>query len=159
MCALCVPHEIFPNYRSFAAHVKCKHKILREERKYIDNSAICPVCGVDFKSRWRVLEHIFTSVRSVKNRTYCIDVIGSGLFPVIAANLLSKYDAADRILKHQCKHKGVSMPPCKRPASQPPIVQAPTKRLRAKTAPSQIIGEKRFQIVPDCCRAAKVLRK
>ena len=105
-----------------------------------------------------MLEHLFTSVRSVKGRTYCIDVIASGLFPPVPAKLLERYAAADRLLKHQCIHKGLTKPPCKRPASTPPIVIAPTKRLRAKTAPSNI-SVKRFQIKPTCCKAAKVLKR
>ena len=158
VCSKCSPSVAFPNYLSFAAHVRSKHKIRRVETKFVDNSGICPACGTNFKSSWRVFEHLFTSVRSVKGRTYCIDVIASGLFPPVPAKLLAKYAAADCLLRHQCRHKGLNKPPCKRPATTPPIVIAPTKRLRTKTVPANI-SVKRFQIIPTCCKAAKVLKR
>ena len=38
------------------------------------------------------------------------------------------------------------------------LLIAPTKRLRTKTVPTNI-SVKRFQIIPTCCKAAKVLKR
>ena len=95
--------------KALAQHQRIYHNVRSPIPYYIDDSGVCPACGVNFFSRCKVVVHACeTRVRSKACNIRCRDVILSGVLPKIEPLLFIKLEERDRSLKRDARRGGKS---------------------------------------------------
>ena len=144
-CTLCSSHPAFKNARALASHMRSKHKITNPLNRYIDNSGICPICGTNFFSRARVLTHVSeTRVRNKSGRKSCRQRLLKGEFPQISDTVFADAVLATRTERREAQRRGRTHVLATLPAKRQLGLEQysglrPLKRLRSKTAPTNIV--------------------
>ena len=124
-CNICagagVPCRAFKSEKDLQQHQRIKHKMRSPIPQFIDDSGICPACGVILQSRVKVIVHACETRCRGKSKVRCRDVILSGAVPAIAVDDFVMLEERDRNIRKTAKRKGFthvrSICPAKRVAS------------------------------------------
>jgi hypothetical protein len=144
-CTLCSSNPAFKSAKALASHMRSKHKVTNPLNRYIDNSGICPVCGTSFFSRARVLTHVSeTRVRNKSGRKSCRQRLLAGEFPTVSDTVFTDAVLATRTERREAQRRGrthvlATLPAKRRVSPEPYSGVRPLKRLRVKTAPTNIV--------------------
>eukprot|EP00973_Karenia_brevis_P096181 12431002-Karenia_brevis.AAC.1 len=150
-CTLCPCRPVFKSAKALASHMRAKHKIRSPINKYIDSSGKCPVCGMKFSNRERVLAHV--SERRIRNRAgrpNCRQKLLAGAFPILCPDALERATLETRVALRESRKRGhthviaSTYARKNRPinvdhTAESHILLRPWKRLRTKTPAANVI--------------------
>lgn len=94
----------FATEKALQSHMRAKHKIKCDARKYAPADATCMCCGTKFSVRPRLVAHL-----TDRRRTTCIDFVVQHCSPM-DETLVSELDEIDRKLRTQARKKGLTQP-------------------------------------------------
>ena len=105
-CSICgaTERKQFSNQKALLAHVRAKHGIRTEVRRYVKDG-ICPICRTDFKSRIRCIAHL-----SDTRRPKCMDRVLGGECAALPEVFVRELDSHDRIARRKAVKDGHSHP-------------------------------------------------
>ena len=99
VCVICRPGMAFASSKALASHTRAKHKIKTSVRLYVRGTC-CPVCGVDFQHRARVLKHLGDTRRQCRAKLF------AGDYPTMTESEAEKLDVDDCSLRRECYRSG-----------------------------------------------------
>ena len=122
-------------FKELASHRWHKHKMRSPIRNYVGDVSECPVCGVDFRSRTRLIKHLMeTRVRSRHRTKTCREeflLLNPKEIPTEVLDRLEKWSAEEIQQARQEGHTNVlARRPCK--TSKPHILKG-TKRVKTNS--------------------------
>ena len=88
--------------KGLGAHRALVHNVFRVARTVVDRSGICPVCGLFFHTRQRVVHHIEHSCES------CKAAVQAGLVQTLPEALMNELDTEDAKERREARKQGVS---------------------------------------------------
>lgn len=113
-CSLCAKsgvEEAFSTDRALQSHVRAKHGIKCQSRRYVDANGVCPSCGTQFGTRLRAIRHLSDS-----RRLRCWDdIMSNGLAP-LSESSVEALDLVDRAARRDAQRRGKSDPIAHGPA-------------------------------------------
>ena len=99
----------FLNEKALGQHMRIKHKVQSHIPYYIDDSGICPACGVNLYARAKVATHACeTRYRGKTCRVRCRDVILGGAVPKLPSEIFLRLQERDRNLVAAARKAGHS---------------------------------------------------
>ena len=109
----------FSDRKQLAAHNWAKHRVKSSFREFIGDVSECPVCGVDFRTRARLVKHLSERrVRSKYRTTTCHDVFLRSDPARVPDDSLQKLESRDASQHKQARKAGhtnvLAEMPCKR---------------------------------------------
>ena len=109
-CNICaaagVPCRAFKSEKDLQQHQRIKHKMKSPIPQFIDDSGVCPACGVNLQSRVKVIVHACETRCRGKSRLRCRDVILSGAVPAIPVDMFATLEERDRNMRKTARNKG-----------------------------------------------------
>ena len=118
-CSMCCPAVGFKSQKALDQHQRRFHNIRSEIPAYIDDSGVCPACGVHLFARAKVITHACeTRFRGHAARAglRCKDIILSGRFPRLDIDLVEGLNLRDRKLLTEARRSGHTHVRTARPA-------------------------------------------
>ena len=113
--------------------MRTKHNIKSDIPLYIDDSGVCPACGVNLHARAKVITHACeTRHRGKHCRVRCRDVILGGTIPRVPNDMFTKLQERDRKLIAAARKAGHTHVRTVRPAER--VASAATNRSIARGA-------------------------
>ena len=88
--------------KGLGAHRARVHNVFRVARTVVDRSGICPVRGLFFHTRQRVIQHIEHSCKS------CKAAVQAGLVQTLSEAQMKELDAEDAKERREARKQGVS---------------------------------------------------
>ena len=125
-CRICAengtPCRSFKSEKELLQHKRIMHSIRSPIPYYVDDSGICPACGVNLFSRPKVIVHACEKrSRGKTSALRCFDVFMSGALPTIDIGMYHKLQERDKHVRRAALKKGSThvhtMCPAKRVAS------------------------------------------
>ena len=108
-CIAC--NAVFASARALATHTMAAHKQRSNLRCYLDASAICPICPVQFGSRIRCLAHVSERrKRGTSQALSCRERLELGEAPMLDSSLIAALDEIDRRLRFEARKSGRAQP-------------------------------------------------
>ena len=119
LCPLCPASKPFKSEKALAQHSRIAHKKVSMISSYIDDTGICPACGVNLYARAKVVTHAAEArVRSKRSKLRCRDIILGGVCPVLPATVVATLNARDALLLRNARRQGHSHVQTARPAKR-----------------------------------------
>ena len=118
-CSMCCPAIALKSQKALDQHQRRFHNIRSDIPAYIDDSGVCPACGVNLFARAKVITHACeTRFRGHAARTglRCKDIILSGRFPRLESDRLERLNLRDRGLLNEARRSGHTHVRTARPA-------------------------------------------
>ena len=126
-CSDC--QQIFYSKQAVAVHAFRKHGTRRAERFFVDSSAVCFACLLQFSSRTRCIEHL-----AEKSAT-CLAFLQNHHTP-LDSDVVSALDDVDRVNNKKSKSSG-----CRRAGQEAPCVRL--------SGPTRLVSEFRHPLGPN----------
>jgi hypothetical protein len=102
-CTICGSIS-FATEKALMSHVRAKHRIQCDARRYAPADSACMCCGTTFSMRPRLIAHL-----TDRRRTKCIDFIVQHYSPM-DEKFVAELDEADRRLRAQARKSGLTQP-------------------------------------------------
>ena len=138
----------FPSEKALQQHRRTSHGFRMEARKFVSSACACPVCGVVFACRPKVLTHLAESRQRGKDAgPSCRDQLASGRWAPLPDDETERCDLADRALRASSRKRGWTQPRShgrvSRPARRGFVVSSapdhlPSKRCFSKTPRAEV---------------------
>jgi len=96
--------DAFPTSKARDMHMRIRHGVRCEWRKFIGKDNACPHCAVVFSTRLRAIAHLNDPRRNIA----CREAVQSGKHKAISDKLLAEYDEQDRITRKEAFKAGRS---------------------------------------------------
>ena len=133
VCPTCCPSLGFKSRKALDQHMRTKHNIRSDIPYYIDDSGVCPACGVNLHARAKVITHACeTRHRGKHCRVRCRDVILGGNIPRVPNDIFFQLQERDRKLIAAARKAGHTHVRTARPAGR--VASAATNRSIASGA-------------------------
>jgi len=130
-CCMC--EKTFSDYKRRAGHQWSVHGIKSSVRNHIGDVSQCPICGVDFHCRGRLVKHLQENRVRSKNRTEaCQSAFLNSHPPLIAEDILSELEKRDAKLISQARMEGHTNILAKRPCkpTKPSILKKDSRAFK-----------------------------
>ena len=122
----------FLSAKALGQHMRAKHNIRSDIPLYIDDSGICPACGVNLHARAKVVTHACeTRYRGKSCRVRCRDVILGGTIPQLPHDIFVQLQERDRKLIAAARRAGHTHVRTARPAKR--VASASANRCAASS--------------------------
>ena len=142
VCRTC--SAAFATGKARAQHERVKHKRRTYAEDFVGKEPVCPVCAKVFADRLRVVAHLSdTRVRAKHGRPSCTQLLLSGGYPKIQAEVLEAERSLNKAARTQARRQGHTRPVVGfgQHACAPKLSgasQLPRKRMREKTPPDEV---------------------
>ena len=138
----------FHTAKALQQHRRVAHGARMDARRYVSGASACPVCGVTFSCRPKVLAHLAEARQRGKDSgPSCRDQLMSGRWAPLPDGEVASLDLQDRALRASARKRGWTQPRSNGRVSRPPkrglVVSAapdhlPCKRLTSKTSRAEV---------------------